>query len=77
LLDLELPDMTGFELADKFQSHLSKCVRLVPLLAIAELPRFANAALTRAAGFIGCLEKPVPRGALNALLRKLQGGGNS
>ena len=76
LLDLELPDMTGYELADKFRAHYAKCVRQVPLLAIAELPRYGNAALTRAAGFIGCLDKPVHRWALNALLRKLQGGEN-
>lgn len=76
LLDLELPDMTGYELADKFRAHNAKCVRQVPLLAIAELPRHGNAALARAAGFIGCLDKPVHRWALNALLRKLQGGEN-
>jgi len=77
VLDLELPDMTGFELAEKFHSHFSKYVRQVPLLAIAELPRFGNAALARAAGFIGCLAKPVPRGALNTLIRNLQTGANA
>jgi CheY-like chemotaxis protein len=74
LLDLELPDMTGYQLARKFQSHLSRGVRKVPLLAIAELPKFGNAELTRAAGFIGCLAKPVPPEALNAMLGKLQTG---
>jgi CheY-like chemotaxis protein len=74
LLDLELPDMTGYQLAGRFRSHLSKGVRHVPLLAIAELPRFGNDELTRAAGFIGCLAKPVPPMALNALLSKLQSG---
>jgi CheY-like chemotaxis protein len=74
LLDLELPDMTGYQLARRFRSHLSKGVRQVPLLAIAELPRFSNAELTRAAGFIGCLAKPVPPAALNDLLNRLQSG---
>jgi CheY-like chemotaxis protein len=74
LLDLDLPDMTGYQLANKFRSHLSKGVRQLPLLAIAELPLFGDAELTRAAGFIGCLAKPVPPMALNALLRKLQAG---
>jgi CheY-like chemotaxis protein len=74
LLDLELPDMTGYQLANKFRSHLSKGVRQVPLLAIAELARFGNSELTRAAGFIGCLAKPVPSEALNSLLGKLQPG---
>jgi CheY-like chemotaxis protein len=74
LLDLELSDMTGYQLASKFRTHLSKGVRQVPLLAIAELPRFGNAELTRAAGFMGCLAKPVSPMALNALLGKLQCG---
>jgi CheY-like chemotaxis protein len=74
LLDLELPDMTGYQLAHRFQSHLSRDVRKVPLLAIAELPGLGNAERARAAGFIGCLDKPVPPGALEDLLRKLQAG---
>jgi CheY-like chemotaxis protein len=74
LLDLELPDMTGYQLAKKFRAHLSQSVRRVPLLAIAEAPRFGNAELTRAAGFMGCLPKPVDPQALNALLGRLQTG---
>jgi CheY-like chemotaxis protein len=74
LLDLELPDMTGYELAQRFRSHLAIGVRRVPLLAIAELPLHGNAERTRAAGFMGCLAKPVPPVALNALLGKLQTG---
>jgi CheY-like chemotaxis protein len=77
LLDLELPDMTGYQLAQRFRSHRSSGVRQVPLLAIAELPRFGNAELTRAAGFLGCLAKPVPPKALNALLNQLQVGASS
>lgn len=74
LLDLELPDMSGYQLAHRFRAHLSKSVRHVPLLAIAETVRFGNAELTRAAGFMGCLPKPVEPSALNALLGKLQSG---
>jgi CheY-like chemotaxis protein len=74
LLDLELPDMTGFQLAQRFRSHLSKSVRQVPLLAVAELTRYGNAELTRAAGFLGCLNKPVPSKDLDALLSRLQAG---
>src|SRR5690242_16699061 len=74
LLDLELPDMTGYQLAHRFRSHLTKSVRLVPLLAIAELSLHGDAELTRAAGFMGCLAKPVPSLALNALLIRLQTG---
>lgn len=74
LLDLELPDMTGYQLAGKLRSHLSQGVRRVPLLAIAELPSFGTAELTRAAGFMGWLAKPVDPMALNAILAKLQTG---
>jgi CheY-like chemotaxis protein len=74
LLDLDLPDMTGYQLAHRFRSHLSKSVRQVPLLAVAELSKHGDAELTRAAGFLGCLAKPVPSMALNVLLSKLQAG---
>jgi CheY-like chemotaxis protein len=72
LLDLELPDMTGYQLAQKMRSHLQRHVRQMPLLAIAERQAFGNIELARAAGFIGCLTKPVPPLALSNLLRKLQ-----
>jgi len=68
LLDLELPDMTGFQLAHKLRSHLLSSVRRVPLLAVAERSVLANRELTRAAGFIGCLTKPVIPMELNSLL---------
>jgi CheY-like chemotaxis protein len=72
LVDLELPDMTGYQLAHKLRSHLKRYVRQVPLLAIAENGAFGNLELTRAAGFIGCLTKPVIPAELNRVLRKLQ-----
>lgn len=74
LLDLELPDMNGYQLAHRFRSHGEKAVRQVPLLAIAELTTYGDDQLTRAAGFLGCLAKPVSPAALNALLNKLQAG---
>lgn len=74
LLDLELPDMTGYQLAHRLRSHLSKNVRKVPLLAIAESPVYCTSELTRAAGFIGWLPKPVDAMDLNAHLGKLQTG---
>ena len=72
LLDLELPDMTGYQLAGKLREHLAKSVRKVPLLAIAELSKHGTAELTRAAGFMGWLPKPVDPAALNAILARLQ-----
>ena len=71
LLDLELPDMTGFQLAHKLRSHLRSCVRRVPLLAVAERVASANRELTRAAGFAGCLTKPVMPMELNSMLWRL------
>ena len=72
LLDLELPDMTGYQLARKLRSHLCGGVRRIPLLAIAERLMPDDAALTHAAGFMGCLTKPVAPLDLDRLLRKLR-----
>jgi CheY-like chemotaxis protein len=74
LLDLELPDMTGYQLAHKMRTHLSNGVRQVPLLAVAELLQLSTDERTRAAGFLGWLAKPVQPAALNALLERLQAG---
>ena len=71
LLDLELPDMTGFQLAHQLRSHLLGRVRRVPLLAVAERLVFGNPELTRAAGFAGCLTKPVKPVELNRMLWRL------
>jgi len=71
LLDLELPDMTGFQLAHQLRSHLLSRVRRVPLLAVAERLVFGNRELTRAAGFVGCLTKPVKPMELNRMLWSL------
>ena len=72
LVDLELPDMTGYQLAHKLRSHLKRYVRQVPLLAIAESHVIGNLELMSAAGFIGCLTKPVRLLELASVLRKLQ-----
>jgi len=71
ILDLELPDMTGYQLAQKLRSHLRGYVRQVPLLAIAERPMSGDLERTRAAGFIGCLTKPVIPLELRNMLRRL------
>ena len=73
LLDLELPDMTGFQLAHRLRSHRLSCVRRVPLLAVAERLVFGNRELTRAAGFVDCLTKPVMPMELNSMLWRLHG----
>jgi len=71
ILDLELPDMTGYQLAHKLRSHLNSTVRRVPLLAVAERHVSGTLELTRAAGFIGCLTKPVLPMELRSMLRRL------
>jgi CheY-like chemotaxis protein len=73
ILDLELPDMTGYQLARRFRSHLQRFVRQVPLLAIAEHLVSVDAERTRAAGFIGCLAKPVAPLELHGMLRRWRG----
>ena len=55
ILDLELPDMTGYQLARRFCSHLQRYVRQVPLLAIAEPRESIDHERTRAAAFVGRL----------------------
>jgi CheY-like chemotaxis protein len=72
ILDLELPDMTGYQLARRFRSHLQRSVRQVPLLAIAEPLMSIDPERTRAAGFIGCLAKPVVQSELCTMLRRLR-----
>lgn len=71
LLDLELPDMTGFQLARQFRSHRLSGVRRVPLLAVADrfMPGYVE--LAQAVGFRGCLTKPVMPEALNTMLCRL------
>ena len=71
ILDLELPDMTGYQLAHKLRSHLNSTVRRVPLLAVAERHVSGNLEITRAAGFLGCLTKPVLPMELRSMLSRL------
>jgi CheY-like chemotaxis protein len=73
ILDLELPDMTGYQLAWKLRSHLQRFVRRVPLLAITERLVPIDAERTRAAGFFGCLSKPVRQVELSSMLRRVRG----
>lgn len=72
LVDLELPDMTGYQLARKLRAHVRGHVRKVPLLAISERHVRGHVELTRAAGFVDCLAKPVHPLELNCILRKIQ-----
>lgn len=72
LLDLDLPDMSGFQLARKLLTHRHQHVRNLCLLAVAEESSSGEADRARAAGFVGCLRKPVPRFELDRLMRTLE-----
>jgi len=69
LLDLDLHDMTGFQLAQQLRVHGRSHVRKIRLLAVAERSLLGDRDRARAAGFIGCLTKPVPPLALDLLMR--------
>jgi CheY-like chemotaxis protein len=71
LLDLELPDMTGFQLATMLHAHARSHVRRVPLVAIAERPIWGGRERALAGGFIDCLTKPVLAPELNRLMHTL------
>lgn len=63
--------MSGYQLAYKLRSHLLSFVRRVPLLAVAEKLVLGNTELARAAGFVGCLTKPIVLPELSSMLRRL------
>lgn len=71
ILDLELPDMSGFQLARRLRAHRHQHVRSMNLLAIADCHAAGNSHLARAAGFLGCLTKPIPPLELGKWLRAL------
>jgi CheY-like chemotaxis protein len=70
-VDLDLPDMSGFQLAWKIRAHARRHVRQIPLVAVAEPGALASHEFTRAAGFVGRLTKPVEAEDLRQLLRRL------
>ena len=74
-LDLEQPDMSGFQLAHRMRVHGCGHVREIQLLAVAESSVSGDYDRTRAAGFKGCLTKPVPALELRRLMETLGGRG--
>ena len=74
-LDLELPDMSGFQLAQRMLKHGCGHVREIQLLAVAECSVSGDDDRTRAAGFMGCLTKPVPTLELRRLMETVGGRG--
>jgi CheY-like chemotaxis protein len=72
LLDLELPDMSGYQLASMLRTHEARGVRQLPLIAVAERSAFGCDDLARAAGFAGYLIKPIRAWMLDDVLRTLE-----
>lgn len=68
IVDLELCDMTGYGLAHRLRSHVTRHVREIALIAVAENAGLGFGELARAAGFLGLLSKPVSSWMLHSLL---------
>ena len=66
LLDIGLPDIDGYEVADRLRSH--KRLRAVPLVAMTGYGRESDRTRAAGAGFDHYLVKPVDYDALNQIL---------
>ena len=71
MLDLGLPDMDGYQLAERLRG-LPGC-RQLPCLALSGYGQDADKARSRAANVIGHLVKPVEAKQLRQLLIRLDG----
>jgi two-component system cell cycle response regulator DivK len=60
LMDLRLPDMDGTEAAQMLGTEARTAS--IPVVALSSLPLEASGDWLRAAGFAGCLEKPISVG---------------
>jgi two-component system cell cycle response regulator DivK len=60
LMDLRLPDMDGTEAAQMLGTEARTAS--IPVVALSSLPLEAGGDWLRAAGFAGCLEKPISVG---------------
>ena len=57
LMDLRLPDMDGAEAARRLRA--GKRTASIPVVAVSSVPMATGGPWLRAAGFAGCLEKPI------------------
>src|SRR5262245_25605866 len=57
LMDLRLPDMDGSEAAGRLRD--GKRTASIPVVAVSSVPMESAGTWLRAAGFAGCLEKPI------------------
>jgi two-component system cell cycle response regulator DivK len=68
LMDLRLPDMDGTEAARRLAD--AGRTAAIPVVAVSALPLERGGDWFRAAGFAGCLEKPISVGAFPDQVRR-------
>lgn len=71
LLDLQLPDIDGFDLASRIHAH--PACKDLPLIAVSAFAMTADRRRAFAAGCTGFLEKPIDADAFVAQVRCLTG----
>lgn len=71
LLELDLPDMNAYRLAEVMRRRAHAHPRRLSLIAMAEGEAYASGVLARAAGFEGYLAKPIRPPELDYVLESL------
>jgi CheY-like chemotaxis protein len=74
ILDIQMPEISGYQLADRIRSHKTESIAATPLLAFSS----STAKRTRKyreVGFNGFLPKPVKRKTMLNMIRRLLAGG--
>jgi two-component system cell cycle response regulator DivK len=68
LMDLRLPDMDGTDAAQRLENEARTAS--IPVVALSSLPLEGSGDWLRAAGFAGCLEKPISVGEFAGQVRR-------
>ena len=72
LLELDLPDMSVYRLAQAMRNHARTHLCRLSLIAVADAEAHASGVLARAAGFDGYLPKPIRPPELDHVLESLR-----
>jgi CheY-like chemotaxis protein len=72
LLELDLPDMSVYRLAQAMRNHARAHPCRLSLIAVADAEAHASGDLARAAGFDGYLAKPIRSPQLDHVLQSLR-----
>ncbi|PYF10920.1 signal transduction histidine kinase [Rhodobacter viridis] len=73
LTDLNLPDLSGFELGHAIRAHADPAIAGLPIAALSAHGPGVDAVALKAAGIGGFLAKPFPFARLEELLRRVTG----